>query len=231
MVAASLPDLCARARLRRCLPERHSCAPPCAVLTTGPTPAAAVTVCFDNAEQGKLVADNEIVPVSAAASSQKGAKEGKLVEADRVPQPKGFFYQMTMQSAEGETKVVRVPPPGPRRIPSFIPGAIAITRAVRGRSARSAGSTAPATVSAPILQGERRVATARALRSVELPGLSQLLVSRFRSSRSRTGGVTSGLAACASCGQRGGCSGPMSRMSLPNAPSVIVRAMYWARQE
>jgi hypothetical protein len=79
-----------------------------AVAMTLPQPAAAVTVCFDNAEQNKLVADNEIVPVSAALNKRKVQKRGKLVEATVCRNRKGFFYLMTMQSTEGATKVVRV---------------------------------------------------------------------------------------------------------------------------
>jgi len=72
-------------------------------------PVSAVTDCFDSEQQKKLVADNEIVPVSAALNTRKVQKRGKLIEATVCRNQKGFFYYlMTMQSAEGEVKVVRV---------------------------------------------------------------------------------------------------------------------------
>jgi hypothetical protein len=79
-----------------------------AAMIVGLQPVSAVTVCLDSDEQGRLVAGNEIVPVSAALNTRKVQKRGKLIEAKVCRNQKGFFYLMTMQSAEGEVKVVRV---------------------------------------------------------------------------------------------------------------------------
>ena len=108
-IRSILPDLLVWARLRA-MAARLALAflAFAAVLPMGAPPASAVTVCYDKVEQDKLVADNEIVPVSAAATARKAQKRGKLVEAEVCRNQKGFFYKMTMQSDAGDIQVVRV---------------------------------------------------------------------------------------------------------------------------
>jgi hypothetical protein len=115
MIVSILPDHFARARCHTPARAARFFLAIALLLIAGPPPAAAVTVCYDQAEQAKLVATQDIIPVSTAAMARKAQKKGKFVEAEVCQNQKGFFYKMTMQSDAGETEVVRVratPPQG-----------------------------------------------------------------------------------------------------------------------